>query len=403
MEMQKTVFFEENERRMNEKVLFLIKWAVLAGPVMMLLKAVKVFKTVSYVSLGIFTVILILINVLMCLLHRRNPATRYLKYICLLSLELIVSYLAMTRGLHLFIAYVLVPVLSCMYYNEKFTLNISVVCYFVMVATFVERAMFGDIPPNFTRLSWGLAYASGSSIEYVLCVLIAFHVAKSARETLFSENERNQKLEVMQNQFIKGFANLVESKDASTGEHIKRTSEYVRLICKNLQLKGFYSEELSDESIHYMVMAAPLHDLGKISVSDAILTKPGELTLDEFGAIKLHPGYGAQLIEENLSDVEDECFTNMAQQMALYHHEKWDGTGYPEGLVGKEIPLCARIMAVADVLDALLSERPYKKAYSMDDVFKIMKEESGVHFDPVIIDTLMELRSDVEKISNTTE
>lgn len=392
-------FFINNERRMNEKVLILIKWGVLSGPVMLILKLFNIFKTVSFSSLIFFTFILSVINLFMYIYHKKKPTSKFLKYICLLSLEGIIAYLAITRGLHLFISYTLVPILSCMYYDEKFTVNISVICFFVMIMTFVHRALYSDIPEDFTRLSWGLAYSSGSTIEYILCVVIAYSVSKSAKETLFSVRERNQQLETIQNQFIKGFANLVESKDSSTGEHIKRTSEYVRLLCKTLQKKGLYKEELSDENIHYMVMAAPLHDLGKISVSDAILTKPGELTIDEFGAIKLHPKYGAQLIEDNLSEVEDALFTNTARKMALYHHEKWDGTGYPEGLVGEEIPLCARIMAVADVLDALLSERPYKSPYPMDTVFSIMRKESGIHFDPIIIETLIEVRPEIEKIS----
>ena len=126
-----------------------------------------------------------------------------------------------------------------------------------------------------------------------------------------------------------------------------------------------------------------------------------ELSLDEFGAIKLHPTYGVKLIEENLAEVEDKHFIEMAKQMTMYHHEKWDGTGYPSGIAGEKIPLCARIMAVADVLDALLSDRPYKKAYTINEAFQIMEKESGIHFDPYIIETLLTLKNEVYEIAQS--
>lgn len=395
----KTVLFEQNESLMNKKVISIMKWAIFSGPAMILLKLFGVFKTVSYSSLIFLTCILLVLYLAMYFFHKKNPYSKALKYITLISLECVVAFLAMTKGLHLAIAYVLIPVLSCMYYNEKFTFNISIVCYFIMIATYGYRAAFSEIEAGFTRLRWGLAYSSGASIEYILCSIITYQVSKNSHRTLFSVNEKNLRVEAIQDQIIKGFANLVESKDASTGEHVKRTSEYVKMLCKNLRQRNIYVEELTDEKIRYMVSASPLHDIGKIGVSDAILTKPGELTIDEFGEIKMHPTYGAQLISENLSAVEDEIFTKTAKNMAMYHHEKWDGSGYPSGLSGTDIPLCARIMAVADVLDALISERPYKKAFPIDHVFNIMREESGVHFDPVIIETLLELKPEVKKIA----
>lgn len=217
-------------------------------------------------------------------------------------------------------------------------------------------------------------------------------------------NDGNLKVALIQGQFIKGFVSLVESKDYSTGEHIKRTSQYVEMLCEALKKRNpnlVTNETLTDEKIKHMVQAAPLHDIGKIAVSDSILTKPGQLSLDEFGAIKLHPTYGVKLIEENLAEVEDKHFIEMAKQMTMYHHEKWDGTGYPSGIAGEKIPLCARIMAVADVLDALLSDRPYKKAYTINEAFQIMEKESGIHFDPYIIETLLTLKNEVYEITQS--
>ena len=205
---------------------------------------------------------------------------------------------------------------------------------------------------------------------------------------------------MMQQQMLNGFANLVESKDLTTGEHIKRTTAYVLLLCRSLKQLGFYNEQLNDREIEYIINAAPLHDLGKIQIPDAILSKPGRLTDEEFAVIKQHPIIGERLIRENMQFFEDEHYITTARHMALYHHERWDGKGYPNGIKGEEIPLCARIMAVADVLDALLHKRSYKEAMPFDQVISIMQEGAGTQFDPAIVQALMSCLEQVKKIGS---
>ena len=155
---------------------------------------------------------------------------------------------------------------------------------------------------------------------------------------------------------------------------------------------------LSDEYRQLMYKAAPLHDIGKIKISDSILNKPGRLTPEEFDVIKTHTIEGVKIIEQTLRNIENNDYIETAEQMALYHHEKWNGTGYPMGLAGEQIPLCARIMAVVDVFDALTSKRVYKDAFSVDKAIDILKESSGSHFEPELVDEFIKIRSKIEKV-----
>lgn len=199
-------------------------------------------------------------------------------------------------------------------------------------------------------------------------------------------------------EMIMGFATLVENKDGSTGGHVKRTTAYVKLLAEELRSRGFYREILTYDYMKNMHLAAPMHDIGKIAVPDVVLQKPGKLTDEEFAIIKQHTVSGGKIVEETFGHLGDEEYAKMAYEVARYHHEKWNGRGYPEGLKEDEIPLCARIMAVADVFDAISEKRCYRDAMPMDKCFSIIKEGSGTDFDPVIADLFVEIRDKVEKI-----
>ena len=201
-------------------------------------------------------------------------------------------------------------------------------------------------------------------------------------------------------EMIMGFATLVENKDGSTGGHVKRTTAYVKLLAEELQNRGYYKDILTKDYMKNMSLAAPMHDIGKIAVPDVILQKPGKLTDEEFAIIKKHTVDGGKIVEETFGHLGDEEYTKMAYEVARFHHEKWNGRGYPEGLEKEEIPLCARIMAVADVFDAISEKRCYRDAMPMDKCFSIIKEGSGTDFDPVIADLFIEIRDKVEKIHN---
>ena len=183
----------------------------------------------------------------------------------------------------------------------------------------------------------------------------------------------------MHDNLILSMATMVESRDNSTGGHIRRTSEGVRLLIAQMRTEG--ANDFSDKFCHDIVKAAPMHDLGKIAVDDAILRKPGRFTPEEYEEMKRHAAEGARIVHEILEGTDDVEFQRVAENVAHYHHERWDGSGYPEGLAGEEIPLEARIMAIADVYDALVSKRVYKEAMPFEKADSIIMEGMGTQFD----------------------
>ncbi|MBR4627190.1 MAG: HD domain-containing protein [Ruminococcus sp.] len=191
--------------------------------------------------------------------------------------------------------------------------------------------------------------------------------------------KKTANIEAMHNKLILGMATMVESRDNSTGGHIRRTSEVVRILIEEIRSSELY--DLSDEFCNDLIKAAPMHDLGKIAVDDAILRKPGRFTDEEYAVMKTHAAEGARIVHSILEGTDDEEFHIIAENVAHYHHERWDGSGYPVGLVGDAIPLEARIMAIADVYDALVSKRVYKHSMSFSQADAIIMEGMGKHFD----------------------
>ena len=179
-------------------------------------------------------------------------------------------------------------------------------------------------------------------------------------------------------------ADMVENRDSGTGGHIERTSEYVKVIVAEMQKQGTYSEEIKDWDLEMMGICAILHDIGKIGVTDSILNKPGRLTDDEFALMKNHASNGAKIINRVINRTGEDEFLHNALLFAEFHHESWDGSGYPHGLKGMDIPIQGRIMAIADVYDALISERPYKPAFTHEKAVDIIMKDSGKRFDPKI-------------------
>lgn len=198
---------------------------------------------------------------------------------------------------------------------------------------------------------------------------------------------------------VLGMADMVESRDSSTGGHIKRTSAVVRVFSERLGERcgdfGF-----DGHFLRQVEKAAPMHDLGKIAIADSILQKPAKLTADEYSEMKRHTVEGAKIVENILRDVEDDEFVQIAKNVALYHHERWDGGGYPMGIAGEAIPVEARIMALADVFDALVSGRCYKEDFSCDEAFAVIEQDLGAHFDPELGRIFLQCRPELEQIYN---
>lgn len=192
-----------------------------------------------------------------------------------------------------------------------------------------------------------------------------------------------------------GMATMVESRDLSTGGHIKRSSMVVEVFAARLNNeKELFPKKLLED----VIRAAPMHDLGKIAVEDRVLRKQGKFTPEEYNEMKKHSAEGARIVKQILDGIEDPQFVHIAKNIANYHHEKWDGSGYPEGLAGEDIPIEARIMALADVFDALVSKRCYKDAYTYDKAFSIIEESIGTHFDPTLGGIFLLCRPELEKL-----
>lgn len=212
------------------------------------------------------------------------------------------------------------------------------------------------------------------------------------------ENPAVAELTHYHNEMVMGFATLVENKDGSTGGHIKRSTMYVRLLAEELRRRGYYKQILTKDYLKNLCMAAPMHDIGKISVPDVILQKPGRLSEEEFTVMKKHTENGGKIVQETFGNLGNEQYAKMAYQVARFHHEKWNGKGYPEGLSEKEIPLCARIMAVADVFDAVSEKRCYRETMPLEKCFEIIQEGRGKEFEPVLVDVFLDIRDRVEEI-----
>ena len=189
---------------------------------------------------------------------------------------------------------------------------------------------------------------------------------------------------------IRALAHLAEMRDTETGNHILRTQHYVKLLANLLREHPRFSKILTNRYIDLLTRSAPLHDIGKVGIPDQILLKPGKLTDDEWVVMKTHAKLGSDAIERAEQDIAQPVeFLSLAKEIAHWHHEKWDGRGYPDGLVGEAIPLSARMMAVADVFDALISRRVYKDRMQLDEARRIIAEGRGTHFDPDLVDAFL--------------
>ena len=245
---------------------------------------------------------------------------------------------------------------------------------------------------------------------------------KQARDILKNQNQwleteirrRMKESRLIQEASLIALTQLVETRDQNTGNHILRTHKYMEVLARYLQKNEKYAEALCEKNLQRMVKASPLHDIGKIGIPDCILLKPERLTKEEFEIIKTHTSIGGEAFQRviNQSLKIDSGQTNSEKESSLeyleeagniakHHHERWDGTGYPDGLAGEEIPLSARLMAFADVFDALTTERPYKNAWTMEETMEYMLEQKGKHFDPDVVEAFIKQKANFEKILYT--
>ena len=237
---------------------------------------------------------------------------------------------------------------------------------------------------------------TGDEVEdlYQSICNMSFEMAEQMRDIRHYMDTTTQ----MQSGLINTMADMVESRDSDTGAHVQKTAAYVRIILEGLKRKGYYSEKLTDKYMDAVEMSAPLHDVGKINISDTILNAPRKLTDDEYKIMKTHTTAGKEIMEKAISTVRGESYLKEARNMAAYHHERWDGKGYPEGLHGEVIPLSARVMAVADVFDALTSPRVYKPAFPIEKALDMLQEGAGTQFDAKCVEVFMDSLPEVKAV-----
>jgi putative two-component system response regulator len=191
---------------------------------------------------------------------------------------------------------------------------------------------------------------------------------------------------------------MIECRNLESGQHVKRTSLLTELMIRTMTARGVYAEELNAESGRMITKAVPTHDIGKIGIPDDILLKPGRLTVGEFEVIKTHTALGSDIVRNMLEDDEDRAFFHHSYDICRHHHERWDGKGYPDSLFSTDIPLSARILAIVDVYDALISPRVYKPAMAHEQAIQIILEGRGTQFDPVLIDIFSDLEQDFKRV-----
>ena len=211
--------------------------------------------------------------------------------------------------------------------------------------------------------------------------------------------ERTREIRLVQEVTIESMAVLAEYRDPETGGHIRRTQNYVRLLAHHLRTHPKFEAFLDDQTIDLLYKSAPLHDIGKVGVPDSILLKPGKLTPEEFEKMKKHTTYGRDAIAAAEKNLGTNSFLRHAREIAESHQEKWDGSGYPNGRKGEEIPISGRLMAVADVYDALISKRCYKPPFPHSKAVAIIAEGSGSHFDPDMVDAFIEIEQELKEVA----
>ena len=211
-------------------------------------------------------------------------------------------------------------------------------------------------------------------------------------------HKRTAQIRRLQDSIITVLADAIEERDNETGGHNDRTAAYIKILIKALQERDVYVDEINGWVLDMVVSSARLHDMGKIHVQDTILNKPAKLDNDEYEEMKLHTIEGARIIDKMIEQTGEVEFLNNAKLFAEYHHERWDGTGYPHGLTGTSIPLQGRIMAIVDVYDALVSKRPYKEALTAEDAIQIITTSAGKHFDPKIVEVFLEVQDQLKAV-----
>ena len=426
----KSIVYKQAEKKANLFNLTVIGVIILIALVSIVLTLLNIFtatKELIIAAMGTNILIMLVplsIFIVHDLIRKKEPSVleqKFFKYLIICCAFIGMTIFVIFLTFHVVLLLVVPMLVASQYKNDRRTLIWVFIATMVMVPlgvygsfffgiadrNFIKGALtdeealiianrFKMIEENPKRLLDLFLHYSLPRLLCIVCIdfLIIgitkrnYSLIESQAELSQQVNDDMEKVNKMQESVIEDLAAVIETRDVDTGEHVIRTKYYVSIIAKKLQETEKYKDVLTDEAIHEIQNAAPLHDIGKIAISDTILLKPGKLTSEEFEVMKTHTTKGGEMVNKIFNNFEDKTFLKEAFNIASAHHEKWNGGGYPKGLKGEEIPLSARIMAVADVYDALVSKRVYKDPSAPEDALEIIISESGTHFDPDIIDVI---------------
>lgn len=414
-------FFEDNIVRINRTVTKVLIGATFVPFVFFFLTLAGLWHIPHIESASLF--FFGLITSLICyIFNRKGKYQFFVMYFGIISAAGFVGMMGSFGVISLYLSYGFAPMLSCLYYNKRLTKVTNVANFiFIIGVTWMGSARAELVTKGVnSRTIYFIRSIIGFSIEGIFLYLITTEITRKSKSTLThlvrsqgrlnealdelaKKNEelleKNKELTDTQYKIIQFVAKCLGSHDLFTGRHVIHTQKYVEIIAKELRKEGYYVDELTDENIHLLTEAAFLHDIGKIHVPEGVLNKIGKFTPEEFEIMKSHPAEGKKLLGF-LPPIEGGAFNKIAVDMCYCHHEKWDGTGYPRGLAGTEIPLSARIMAAADVLDALISQRLYKDPMSVDEAIELFRMASGIHFEPCIAQVVIKLRVLIDMIDH---
>ncbi len=390
---------KKNEEDANKSVAKVMLISIAVFTIVYALNLVGIFvidktaMTFAYITSAVLLTLPVILN---RLLGTSNKALKYI-YVAISALFLLIITTTLTY--HTVVLYAYPIALAGMYFSRRMTRFSTVITTVVTVLGQV-LGFYLDWRPdhNFDTLHRLIFFSILPRLLTLLSFAALLDLLTRRTSHLLEEDAENYERQVIYSQdMIYGFATLVENRDENTGGHIRRTSVYSEMLANRLREKGVYSDIIDDAFIKYLSMAAPLHDIGKIAIPDSILCKPGKLTDEEFAVMKTHAEKGGEIIRSTFAHVANEKYRVMAYEVARYHHEKWNGRGYPEGLSGENIPLAARIMTVADVFDAVSEKRCYRDALPLDECFKIISDGIGRDFDPEAAKAFLEIRDDVAR------
>lgn len=432
-------FFTENIVNINKRIYIILFWTLIVPVSFVALTQVGVWYVPTPYAAMIFIYSLAMAFICMVLNKTGNKNMQSVTmYLGLIGISGFVFLLGMKGVIVLTISWAFAPFISCLYYNRRLTRITTIINFVLTILAYWLRSSAVTLVLSGVKTAsrWFIENVSGVIVEFIFVFLVTDFLSKRTYQTfrrlmsinadkdgaykrlnektleqfntnkeLQEKNEYIEKLNEELNTRNKGLSEnqhkIVEFVVSSFGSfdlfgvtHNYHTGKYVQEISKKLRENGYYADELTDEKIETYMLTALLHDAGKIRIPQNIVNKFGKYTKEEYEIMKTHPMEGRKILEE-MPIIDDGSFNIIAKEMALYHHERWDGSGYPYGVSGEAIPLCARILGAADVLDALISPRLYKEPVSIDEAMKFFAEEKGKSFEPCIADAVIALKNEI--------